>query len=482
MGFIAKLKETLLSVFPIIALVFILILIKIPIAMPIIINFVVGSLLLILGLSIFLQGVEISIIPVGSLTGSTLTNSKNVLLLLTVSFITGFIITIAEPDVQVLATQFTNVSPSINKVAFILCIAGGVGLFVMAGLFRIICKIPLIYILWISYVIIFVLAFLVNDKYLGISFDAGGATTGPMTVPFIMALGIGVSSSTREKNTFGLTGIASIGPILSVLIFSLLSKNNTNNIIQETQLTYTGLSTFVTLLPQVVCEVIFSLLPLVFLFIIFLLFLLKMPPIQMIKITVGIVYSLVGLVLFLLGVKGGFINMANTLGKQISFMAQGSTGGIILLIIVGLLLGAFTVCAEPAVYVLTQQVEEASGGIIKRKLLLICLAIGVSLAVALSLLKNIYDFNLYVILLVGYSIALVLSIICPPLFVGIAFDSGGVVSGPMTSTFILSFILGAAGQTKNAFGLIALVALSPLITLQIFGLLYKINIGKNNNV
>ena len=478
MGISAKFKETVFSVVPVVVIVVILGLTAAPLPKRTILDFVIGALLIIPGLSLFLQGVDIGILPAGQMVGAALTQKKSLTLLLGISFVIGFLVTIAEPDVQVLAEQFKNVNPVVAKLPLVLSIAFGVGIFVMIGLARSVFKIPL-------NLILFITAFFVSSDFLGISFDAGGATTGPMTVPFIMALGLGVARSSGQKDCFGLTGIASIGPIMSVLVYSLFIGSGSSTAVTEAagEATRSG---FLNLLLPSAGEVLLSLAPLIVMFTAFQLFLIKMPPVQRTKMIVGVVYSFVGLTLFLTGVKGGFMPAGQLLGGTLAANAA-ATGGwaFFVLILTGFVFGAITVCAEPAVYVLTEQVEEASGGNIRRRLILFALAFGVAAAVALSVVKVMAGFSLWYILLPGYILALVLSLVCPPLFVGIAFDSGGVASGPMTATFILSFVLGvgqgAAGKAGagEAFGVIALVALAPLIAVQILGILYKI---KNRRV
>ncbi|MBO7485524.1 MAG: DUF1538 domain-containing protein [Spirochaetaceae bacterium] len=485
MGISAKFKETVFSVVPVVVIVVILGLTAAPLPKRTILDFVIGALLIIPGLSLFLQGVDIGILPAGQMVGAALTQKKSLTLLLGISFVIGFLVTIAEPDVQVLAEQFKNVNPVVAKLPLVLSIAFGVGIFVMIGLARSVFKIPLNLILIFFYIILFITAFFVSSDFLGISFDAGGATTGPMTVPFIMALGLGVARSSGQKDCFGLTGIASIGPIMSVLVYSLFIGSGSSTAVTEAagEATRSG---FLNLLLPSAGEVLLSLAPLIVMFTAFQLFLIKMPPVQRTKMIVGVVYSFVGLTLFLTGVKGGFMPAGLLLGGTLAANAA-ATGGwaFFVLILTGFVFGAITVCAEPAVYVLTEQVEEASGGNIRRRLILFALAFGVAAAVALSVVKVMAGFSLWFILLPGYILALVLSLVCPPLFVGIAFDSGGVASGPMTATFILSFVLGvgqeAAGKAGagEAFGVIALVALAPLIAVQILGILYKI---KNRRV
>nr|WP_318717125.1 DUF1538 domain-containing protein [uncultured Treponema sp.] len=494
MNILEKFKETLLSVIPIMAIVMILSFTVAPFTADLTFRFLFGGLLVVLGLTLFLLGVDIGIIPIGERSGAALTSRRNLALLLSVSFATGLMVTIAEPDVQVLATQIQGVSPDVNKWPLVIMIALGVGSFVTIGLCRTVLSLKLRRVLIISYIALFVLAFACPELLQGAAFDAGGATTGPMTVPFIMALGMGVASVRKntdaagtDDSAFGLTGIASIGPVAAVCIYGIIlrakglgSETESSVLIEEASHAYQqGISVFVSLLPKILGDVFKSLLPLLVMFILFQIFLLKMPPVQVRKMINGTIYCFIGLVLFLMGAEGGFMPVGETLGQTLGHLAamKGSFWTV-LVVAVAFVFGAIIVCAEPAVWVLTQQVEEASGGTIKRKIMLFSLSLGVAFSIALSIMKIIYGFSIWYILIPGYAIALLLTFFCPPLFTGIAFDSGGVASGPMTSTFILSFTLGCSACTMDsgtgAFGVIALVAMTPPIAIQILGIIFRL--------
>ena len=493
----AKLKETALSVLPIMCIVYILSLTVSPLGSDLNFRFAMGGMLLIVGLTFFLVGVDLGILPIGERSGAALTSKRNLKLLLFVSFLIGFIITVAEPDVQVLADQIQSVASSVNKWALVFMIALGVGLFVVIGLLRTVLSWNLRNILLCSYILLFAVAFLCPVQFQGAAFDAGGATTGPMTVPFIMALGMGVASvrsagSASERrnlddSNFGLTGIASIGPIAAVCVYGLINRSSETyeTVAKESSalISSAGLSVFLELIPEVTKEVLFSLMPLVVMFVFFQIFLLKMPPVQIRKMIKGIIYCFLGLIIFLVGADGGFMPAGKLLGETLGAKVVGS-GGIwtALIVFIAFLFGAITVCAEPAVWVLTEQVENVTGGVIKRKVLMFALSSGVAFSIGVSILRIIYGFSIWYILIPGYLLALVLTFFCPPLFTGIAFDSGGVASGPMTSTFILSFTLGSACSCGNngggAFGVIALVAMTPLIAIEILGILFKIKTEK----
>ena len=501
-----KLKETAVSILPISVIVLVLNWTVAPLGSSMTLQFIVGSLFTILGLALFLLGADIGILPIGEKAGAALTSRRNLTLLLSSAFVIGFLITIAEPDVQVLAKQVCSVDESINSTVLLVMIAVGIGLFTSIGLLRTVLHIPLKYLLIAFYVIVFAAAFAAPGKYLAVAFDSGGATTGPMTVPFILALGVGVAAvqgrgkgKTGNESSFGMTGMASIGPILAVLILGIcagghqLSKRATALSAAQQEVAVTAEASastadaatakgaekgsFAHLLPETLVDVAKALLPLVVLFVVFQFTLLHLPPHAIMRMSVGLVYSFVGLVLFMLGVNGGFMPAGDIIGYTVA-----QTDYRYILVAIGVFLGAVVVCAEPAVWVLTRQVEEISGGTIKRSVIIIALSAGVAVSVGLSILRVLSGFSLWFVLLPGYALALALTFFCPQLFTAIAFDSGGVASGPMTTTFILSFMLGISNALggnplTDAFGVIALVAMAPLITIQVLGILYA---GKTN--
>lgn len=471
-----KLKEAAISVIPVMAVVWLLHISVAPLGDNLG-RFLIGGALLICGLAIFLLGTEIGIVPIGQRAGSALTQKRNLALLLGVGFIVGFFITIAEPDVHVLAQQVASVDPSIQSLWLIGMIAVGVGLFVVVALARIVFQISLRLVLAIFYLMIFICAIFTAPAFLGVAFDAGGATTGPMTVPFIMALGIGIASvrARGQNDSFGLIGIASIGPVLSILILGLFQQGGevaATGAEKEAAASLWG--HFISLAPEVATEVGMALLPLVGLFILFRLFLIKrMTRYRMVRTAFGLLYTWFGLVLFFIGVKGGFIPAGHSLGYLLATHPYSW-----LLVIIAFTLGALAVCAEPAVWVLTHQVEDVSGGTIRSKVLLIFLCIGVAVAVALALFRVTLSLSLWWFIGPGYLIAFLLTLFCPPMFTAIAFDSGGVASGPMASTFILAFTLGSSNglggnPILDAFGVIALIAMTPLIAIQLLGILYR---------
>ncbi|MBD5417413.1 MAG: DUF1538 domain-containing protein [Desulfovibrio sp.] len=471
-----KLKEAATSVIPVMGVVWLLHFTAAPLGDELG-RFLAGGVLLILGLAVFLLGAEIGVVPVGSRAGSALTSRRNLPLLLGAGFVIGFFITVAEPDVHVLAQQVSAVDPGISHLVLVGMIAVGVGLFVAVALARIVFQVSLRLLLLLFYGVIFACAAFTAPAFLGVAFDAGGATTGPMTVPFIMALGVGVAAvrgGDGRDDSFGLIGLASIGPILSVLLLGMLHRGAGAAAPALAEEGAAGLAAhFLALVPGTASEVGMALAPLVVLFAAFRLFLLRrMTRMRMVRVIMGLVYTFLGLVCFFVGVKGGFIPAGTSLGRIIAV-----THPAWMLMVTGVVLGALAVLAEPAVWVLTAQVEEVSGGSVRSRVILVTLCIGVASAVGLAMFRVAGGLSLWYFLIPGYALALGLTFLCPPMFTAIAFDSGGVASGPMASTFILAFTLGASGglggnPITDAFGVIALIAMTPLIAIQALGILY----------
>ena len=478
--FYEKVKESVISVVPIMAIVVVLHFTIAPLGDGQLLQFVVGGFLLILGLSTFLVGAEIGMVPFGQRVGSALTHKRSLPLMLLTSLAIGFAITIAEPDVQVLAVQVAEIMPGMNKSMLLIMIAVGVGFFLMMGTGRIIVQIPLRYLLVVFYIALFGICSFVDSGFVGVAFDAGGATTGPITVPFIMAMGVGVASAGRKAqahegdDSFGLVGISSIGPIAAVAIFGLTSGGSMADVAaeQNVESTFSVAAVFLSILPHVIQEIALALLPLLIIFLVFQVWLLKLPWQQVRRMMFGLVYTYIGLVVFMVGVSGGF----SPVGKSLGF-ALGSFSNVTLLP-VGFLLGAVVVCAEPAVWILTRQIEEISSGYIQRKVMFAALSISIALAVVLGMLRVVTGMSIWYVLVPGYVLALILTKYCSPLFTAIAFDSGGVASGPMATTFLLSLTLGASAAcggnpATDAFGMIAMIAMAPLITIQILGMIFN---------
>ncbi len=477
-------KEVLFSVLPITIIVLILNFTLTPLDTPLLIRFIIGAILIILGLSVFLFGVDIGITPLGKHMGSFLTKTNKLWIVVITGIILGFFISVAEPDLHILAGQVDTVTHGLlSKMGMVIIVSVGIALMLSLGLIRIVFNFPLYKLLTILYFIIFLLALFTSSGFLAISFDASGATTGALTVPFVLALALGVSSLKKdskasEKDSFGLVGVTSTGAIIAVMIMSIFVSNDNisgsldNNIVQSDSI----VAPFINKLPHLLVEIFFALLPVLLIFLIFQIISFKLPKKAVIKILKGFLYTFVGLVLFLTGVNAGFMDVGNILGQRLA-----SLDNMSYLVIIGFVLGLVTILAEPAVYVLTHQVETVTSGYVKRRVVLLALSIGVGIAVALSMLRIIVpEIQLWHYLLPGYIISIILSFFTPKLFVGIAFDSGGVASGPMTATFILAFAQGAAQALEGAnvlvdgFGMIAMVALTPILALQTLGLIFKL--------
>ena len=473
-----KLTETLKAVLPILAIVLLLCFSIAPIPPSILMTFLIGAILLIIGMLFFNVGVEISMTPIGERVGSVMTRSKNVFIIILISFIMGFIITISEPDLQVLAQQV----PSIPNLVLILAVALGVGIFLVIALLRMLLGIPLSYLLVFFYGIIFLLTCFVPGDFLSVAFDSGGVTTGPMTVPFIMSFGIGIaairSDRHAEDDSFGLVSLCSIGPILSVLVLGMIFKPESAEQVSESipiiDNTVDLWKLFAVEFPTYIEEIAISILPIVVFFGIFQLISRDVNKHTLIKICIGLVYTYVGLVLFLTGVNVGFMPAGNYLGQTLASLPYAW-----ILVPIGMIIGYFIVKAEPAVFVLTKQVEEMTSGAISAKAMGTSLSLGVAASVGLAMIRVLTGINILWFLVPGYAIALILTFFVPKLFTAIAFDSGGVASGPMTATFLLPLAMGACGALggniiTDAFGIVAMVAMTPLITIQIMGLIFKI--------
>ena len=469
-----KVSVSVSSVLPITLIVFLLSITLAPLSLSTFVMFLVGAIMLIFGMGLFTLGVDMSMIPMGEGIGVQMSKSKKILLSLTACLVLGVIITVAEPDLQVLAEQV----PSIPNLVLILTVAAGVGFFLLIAQLRMLLKIPLSYTLVFFYIIVFILAWFAPDDFVPVSFDSGGVTTGPITVPFIMALGIGMAAIRSDKNSssdsFGLIALCSIGPILSVLLLGIF-YNPQSAVASDVQITDYGntqdlAKTFVSAFPAYAREVATALLPIAVVFVLFQIFSRRFHKRQLLKILSGFVYAYMGLVLFLTGVNVGFMPAGHYIGQT---LASGDNNW--LLIPIGMLIGYFIVRAEPAVQVLTKQVEEISNGSITQKSIGHSLSIGIAVSVGLSMIRILTGISIMWFLIPGYLISLVMTFFVPQIFTGIAFDSGGVASGPMTATFLLPLAMGACQAMggnilTDAFGIVAMVAMTPLLTIQILGL------------
>ena len=473
---IEKMREAAISVLPIVVIVLLLCLTIAPVGNDLLLCFMIGTIFVIAGMGMFSLGAEASMTPIGNRIGTALTKTRNLPLILIVSFLLGFAVTIAEPDLQVLAETV----PHINNTVLLVTVGLGVGFFLSVCMLRIVTGVKLRWLLIAFYGIVFILASLAAPDFLSVAFDSGGVTTGPMTVPFILALGVGVSyirsDARAEADSFGLVALCSIGPILAVLILSFFYAESSGSLdIAASSFADTAAigAAYLHELPQFMGEMAIALLPIVVIFFAFQLLTLHMSGRSLAKILIGIFYTYVGLVLFLTGVNVGFSALGEVLGAG---LATGWTRW--LLIPLSMLLGWFIISAEPAVTVLEHQIEEVSAGTVPDSAIKRSLSIAIALAMGLSMLRVLTGISIMWFLVPGYTIALGLSFFVPDLYTAIAFDSGGVASGPMTATFMLQFMIGAStviggNPLVDAFGVVAMVAMMPLISIQMVGFIYS---------
>lgn len=475
-----KLTEALKAVLPIIAIVVFLSFTITPIPSSILLLFLFGAVLLIMGMMLFTLGAELSMTPMGERIGTKMANSLHLGITLLICFTLGFIITVSEPDLQVLAEQV----PSIPNFTLIIFVACGVGLFLAVAMIRMLFSVPLNAFLLIFYTAVFVLTLFAPKDFLSVAFDSGGVTTGPMTVPFIMALGVGFAAIRSDKHaeddSFGLVALCSIGPVLAVLLLGLLFQPEgtgyTPKPLPDIRDSMELWQCFKDGFPAYITEIAVSLLPIVIFFALFQVISLKLKKKTLLKIIIGIAYTYIGLVLFLTGVNVGFMPAGNYLGQSIAALPYR-----FILIPIGMAIGFFIVKAEPAVYVLMEQVEEITAGAISGKAMGLSLSLGVASSVGISMFRVLTGVSIFWFIIPGYAIAICLSFFVPKIFTAIAFDSGGVASGPMTATFLLPFAIGACQSTggsivEDAFGIIAMVAMTPLIAIQILGAVYKLRL------
>ena len=480
-----KVTESLSAILPITVIVLIISVFLAPIELGNIVMFLAGAVMLVLGMGFFQFGAEMAMTPLGEGIGAALSKSKSILLTVTITFIMGILITIAEPDLQVLANQV----PAIPNMTLILSVALGVGVFLVAAVLRTRLHIDLSKILILIYTFVLIISFFVPKEFLSVAFDSGGVTTGPITVPFIMAFGVGIASIRHSKDStsdsFGLVALSSVGPILSVLIlgcfFSPKDALYTASAITPVITTQDVVKVFTAQIPKYAKEVLISVIPIVAVFIVFQLISKRYNRHQTLKIIVGFIYTYIGLVLFLCGVNVGFAPVGTILGEQLMAFKNEK-----IIIPIGMLVGYFMVKAEPAIQILNKQIHNVTNGTISEKSINRCMSVGVSISVGISMLRVLTGIPVQWIIIPGYIIALVMSKFVPKIFVGIAFDSGGVASGPMTTTFLLPMTIGACQMAggnimTDAFGVVALVALTPLIAIQIMGLRYKFKSRKAKN-
>ncbi len=472
-----KIKESLGAVLPVTIIVFVLTVSVVPATGEMFFMFSVGAVMLILGVGLFTLGADSSMIIIGEEIGSKITKLKKIRFIIPVIFIIGLLITAAEPDLKVLAEQ----APIVDTNVLIWSVAIGVGVFLVISFMRIFMQIKMAKILIIMYAVIFIIVIspLTSKEFIPVAFDSGGVTTGPITVPFIMALGLGLASvrgdKTQQEDSFGLVALCSIGPIATVLILGMFNSvdNVTADLVTIKDYKHIGdvFAEFMHAMPGYFKEAAVAVVPIILLFLIFNFFSLRLDRKSIIKILIGLVYTYLGLVIFLTGVNVGFMPAGQYIGEYLA-----GSGKSYMLIPIGMVIGYFIVAAEPAVHVLKQQAETVTDGLITGKSLGISLSIGVALSVGISMLRVLTGISILWFLIPGYAFALTMTFFVPAIFTSVAFDAGGVASGPMTATFLLPIAMGASSGaggdiTTDAFGVVAMVAMTPLITIQLLGLI-----------
>lgn len=467
-----KLRESVASVVPITLIVAVLCFFFVPIESGLMLSFLIGAFMVIVGMAMFTIGADVSMTQIGAHIGGALTRSRRLRLIVLLSFLLGMMITVSEPDLQILAKNV----PSIDGTVLIVTVAAGVGIFLVISMLRIFFSISLKWLFIVFYAVLFVLAAFADRNFLSVAFDSGGVTTGPMTVPFIISLGVGIAATRSDKkakdDSFGLVALCSIGPILAVLILGFIYRGEA----ADSSFTVNTYGNTVELgwkylreVPTYMKEVAAALLPIVVFFLIFQVVSLRIKKRPFLGIMIGLLFTFSGLILFMTGVNVGFLPLGYALGSEIV-----NSGLKYLLIPLAVLMGWFIIRAEPAVHVLNKQVEELSAGAVSAKAMGLSLSIAVAAAMGLSMVRVLTGMSVMWFLIPGYAIALTLSFFVPQTFTAIAFDSGGVASGPMTATFMFPFAMGACAALggnvmTDAFGLVALVAMMPLITVQIMG-------------
>ena len=485
-----KLKEVFFSVLPVTVIVLLLKFTLIPLDTVQTVKFLMGAVFVVLGLTLFLTGVDLGITPLGELLGPAMTKRNKLWIVVVSGLVLGFFISFAEPGLLILANQIDMItSGGISSMMILVVVSTGIAVMMVLGFLRILFDLPLYIILNISYFIIMIMGFRTSPEFLAIAFDASGSTTGVLAVPFILALSLGITSikkdsKSSEKDSFGLVAIVSAGAVISVMLIDVFSPSQSfsGELEVSSASEMSALASFASMVPDALRDSVVAFFPLIIIFIVMSIFAFSLTKRERRRMSFGFIYGFAGLFLFFIGVNAGFMDIGTISGSYLAALDNG-----FFLVATGFVLGVVTILAEPAVHVLTHQVETVTAGYVRKKAVLFALSTGVGLAVALSMIRILVpEIQLWHYLLPGYAIALGLTFVVPKLFVGIAFDAGGVATGPITATFILAFTHGAANARAGAdllvdgFGMIAMVALMPIITLQILGLIFKIKTKKKD--
>lgn len=477
-----KIKESAISVLPFFLIITSLYLVFLPFNIWTFGGLLIATLFMIIGMSLFNVGVDMSTMKMGGYVGSHLSSSRKFSFLLILSFMLGFIVTIAEPDLMVLAEQVPGID---SKWIILITVSAGTGIFLLLSTIRTLFRWKINTILAISYALALILSVFAPINFLPLSFDTIGVTTGAVSVPFIMSFGLGICAVRSGKNNqddgFGLIALASIGPVLAILIVSLFIKGGGSIANDTAQMVTTAGQMGGALLNNCLSylkEVFIVIIPIFLFFLIYNFKYLKLPKSNLLRIFVGLIYTYIGLVVFLTGVASGYLPTADVLGFTIA-----STDIKWVLVPISLVIGFFLVFAEPAVHVLNKQVEDITEGVIRKKTMLIGISIGVAVAMLLIIFRALFNIP-FMVIATPISIALIiLSKFTPQLFEGIAFDSGGAAAGSLTASFVLPFIIGVCKALNldtmlYAFGTVGIVSLIPTMVIQIMGIRYQYIMNK----
>lgn len=475
--FLNKIKESLFSVLPIVVLVTVLAIWIAPMTTEFYITFAVSAVLLVVGMALFNHGADNSMIEMGANVGTALSKTKKINVMLLCTFLIGFFITIAEPELLVASNQV-----GMGKWLFIIAVSLGVGVFLSLAIIKMIFKLNLSFMFAASFTLLLILSYFINPEYLPLIFDAGSITTSSISVPFLLSFGVGLASlrmsKSAEDDTFGLIALSSVGPMFSVMLLSAFLPSGLSSSNVEV-LTNTNLLD--SLIGSLI-EVTLSLLPIIIIFFLFQFFTLKLPVKKIIKICIGLAYTFIGIVIFLTGVGAGFLPVAFKLGTAISTSVAFGYKSLYLLIPLSLILGFVMISAEPAIHVLKRQVEEITQGKIKERTMLLTLSIGSAIGVLLASLRTVFDIPILFLMIPIYLPCIILTFINPKVFTAIAFDSGGSSTGAMGVSFVLPMFTGLAGASGNAFGTIGLMSAMAVLSIQILGLVYTLQLRKQDKL
>ncbi len=489
MKLLRTIKETFLSSLPLVAVIAICLIVS-PLSDPSgYLKMAIGYVSVVVGQAFFLVGLDSSIIPIGHMVGSAFSKYKNIVFILVFGFVFGLLATVAEPAISVLAGQIHDILPDVNRTLFIWITSTGIGIGVAIALVRIIKNINIKLVFGVLYILTFALVIFAPEEFIALAFDGSGATTGDVSVPFILALGIGISATFSKNKTnddsLGIIGISSVGPIVAVLIYGIILKAANGGVIPPANEYVTdGVKTIGQIISGNLLDVALAVLPIVAISIPFQIFIFKLPIKEFLKMLFGVVPVYIGLLIFLSGIDFGFAFVGQYIGT-IFFDAARPSWFYWLLLPLGFILGAAITVSEPAVTVLGNQIETITNGHIKKMTITLTLALGIGVASLLSILKIITQINILWFLVPLYAIALIMMKWTPTLFVGLAYDSGGVTGGALTSAFLTPLTLGIAQSVAditgsemsiltNGFGIISFISVTPLVAIQALGIIYNI--------